>query len=194
MTKKESSCKVVLTSKHPKWLDNKVPESFFDEDLYRIILFFVFYSPCRNYCTQGRNLQYYGWKEGAWDSDSYLKDKLDRASQMKYFVEKKRVSDLPEIFNQTEFGKNFFNNINVERAAFYNSERNKYMSLFYHIRCSLAHGRMTMFPIDGNDIVLVMENVKESGKSCQVRARMVLRKSTLLNWVDIITAGPQENE
>lgn len=69
------------------------------------------------------------------------------------------------------------------------------MSLFHHIRCALAHGRIAMFEEQGTeDIVFVMENGSDSGADFQVKARMVLRKSTLLKWIDIITKGPQEPE
>ena len=59
----------------------------------------------------------------------------------------------------------------------------------------LAHGRIAMFEEQGTeDIVFVMENGIDSGADFQVKARMVLRKSTLLKWIDIITKGPQEPE
>ena len=41
---------------------------------------------------------------------------------------------------------------------------------------------------------IFMENGSELGAEFQVKARMVLRRSTLLRWIEIITAGPQEPE
>lgn len=187
----------VLTEKHPKWLDTVVPDSFFDEDLFQILLFYVFYSPCSKFCTQGRTLQHYGWKEKPWNTNRYLKDRLDHnvfQNRKKYFRCSERISELVQDIRKAELEAEFYENRDVERVAFVKVESSEYMSLFHHIRCSLAHGRLAMFPSPHNDVVFIMENGAEKGTQFEVRARLVLRKSTLLQWINIITEGPKEEE
>lgn len=189
---------MVLTSKQPQWLDRAIPDRLCDESLYKIILFFVLFSPCKNYCTQGRTLQFYNWKEKPWTTNKYLKDKLDSgvfADKKKYFRSASKIEDLVEEVREAELEEEFYLNREIERVAFFNSEKNAYMSLFYHIRCALAHGRIAMYEDDDTkDVWYVMENGIGKDSEFQVRARMVLRRSTLLRWIDIITAGPQEPE
>lgn len=75
--KKLTREELVISPKHPKWLDTFVANSHFDNNLYKIILFFVIFSPCPKYCTQGRTLQFYNWNDKPWSTNKYLKDKLD---------------------------------------------------------------------------------------------------------------------
>ena len=195
---KKSEENLVLTQKHPAWLDTKISNTAFDEDFFQIILFYVFYSPCPKYATQGRTLQYYNWNDNPWKTNRYLKDKLNGnlfGEKRQYFRTASQISNLPEVFKKSELEEGFYNQRSTERVAFLNCESNEYMSLFHHIRCALAHGRIAMYEDDKNhDIIIVMENGCEKGKDFQVKARMVLRKSTLLRWAKTITDGPQEPE
>jgi hypothetical protein len=65
------------------------------------------------------------------------------------------------------------------------------MAVFYHIRNALAHGRLAMYKY-GKDIIFVLEDGIKSGDRFQVRSRMVLKKSTLLKWIDILESGPKK--
>lgn len=195
---KKTQENLILTQKHPIWLDTKISNNAFDEDLFQIILFYVFYSPCPKYSTQGRTLQYYNWSDKPWKTNRYLKDKLNGnlfGEKRKYFRAASQISKLPEAFQKAELEECFYAQREKERVAFLNCESSEYMSLFHHIRCALAHGRIAMYEDSKNhDIIFVMENGCEKGKDFQVKARMVLRKSTLLRWRKIITDGPQEPE
>ena len=195
---KKTQENIVFTQKHPTWLDTVISNNAFDNDLFQIILFYVFYSPCPKYSTQGRTLQYYGWNDKPWKTNRYLKDKLNGdlfGEKNKYFRATSQISELPESFHKADLEEHFYEQRKTERVAFLNCESNEYISLFHHIRCALAHGRIAMFEDGKNqDIIFVMENGCEKGKDFQVKARMVLRKSTLLHWAKIITDGPQEPE
>ena len=68
------------------------------------------------------------------------------------------------------------------------------MSLFYHIRNALAHGRIAMYPAKGNDITFVMEDGQEKGKEFRVSARIVINKSSLLNVIELLKNPPIEND
>lgn len=189
---------MLLSPQHPQWLDTIILNRYCDESLYKIILFFVIFSPCPKYCTQGRTLQYYHWKEKPWTTNRYLKDRLDDgifSDRKKYFRCVERISELAEAVHKAELEDDFYLHREIERVAFINTAGNEYMSLFHHIRCALAHGRIAMFEDNGGeDIVFVMENGVDVGADFHVKARMVLRKGTLLKWIDVITTGPQEAE
>lgn len=64
------------------------------------------------------------------------------------------------------------------------------MSICYHIRNAFAHGRLAMYDYKNcEDIVFVLEDgVKKNGEF-QVRSRMVLKKSTLIKWMQILKSG-----
>lgn len=199
MTRKKLEQQYIVKSpKHPQWLNTIVDDKYYDNSLYRIILFFVIFSPCSKYCTQGRTLQYYNWKEKPWNTNKYLKDKLDDGvfiNKKKYFRCVTQISQLVEAVHKAELEDDFYIHREIERVALVKTDGNEYMSLFHHIRCALAHGRITLFEDpNSDDILFVMENGKELGAEFQVTARMVLRRSTLLRWIKIISAGPQEPE
>jgi hypothetical protein len=146
--RKLSKDEMIITSKHPEWLDTLVADRHCNDKLYKIILFFVIFSPCSKYCTQGRTLQFYNWKEKPWSTNRYLKSRLDDGvftDRRNYFRCAEKISSLLEDFRKTDLGDNFYLHRAVERVAFTKVESSEYMSLFYHIRCALAHGRIAMF-------------------------------------------------
>ena len=196
--KKLSREDLVISPKHPKWLDTIVADRHCDNDLYKIILFFVIFSLCPKYSTQGRTLQFYNWKDKPWSTNKYLKDKLDSgvfSDKKKYFQCAAQIPKLVDAVRKADLGDDFYLHREIERVAFTNTESSEYMSLFHHIRCALAHGRIAMFEDpNSDDLLFVMENGSELGAEFQVKARMILRRSTLLRWIDIITAGPKEPE
>lgn len=78
----------------------------------------------------------------------------------------------------------------TERVCFYNNKSAQYLSLFFHIRNSFAHGRYNTVKYD-KDVIFIMEDVTikrkwmpSTKKTCS--ARMVLRLSTLSKWMDLI--------
>lgn len=196
--KKLSKEEMVISPKHPEWLDTITPNRCYDENLYKVILFFVLFSPCPKYCTQGRTLQFYHWNEKPWSTNRYLKNKLDAGvftDKKKYFRCVDNASTFSAALRKANLDGGFYLHREIERVAFTKVESSEYMSLFHHIRCALAHGRIAIFEdAETKDIVFVMENGVESGTGFHVKARIILRESTLLRWIDIITAGPQEDE
>ena len=83
-----------------------------------------------------------------------------------------------------------------ERAVLYNCKNNQMLSLLYHVRNSLCHGRFTFFKRN-RAVWIALEDVAKSGKGSpagawkQLSARMILRHSTLLSWQKLILAGPK---
>ena len=60
--------------------------------------------------------------------------------------------------------------------------------MFYHLRNAFAHCRLNMVDVDGECVFILEDVVTSKGKN-KLSARMILRKSTLLKWIDIIESG-----
>lgn len=194
-----------ITEIHPNWLDTIVPPEYEDEKLYEIILFFVIHSPCKGQSSKGISLTERGWKPKPWNSPRYLKEKLDKAifgddlRLLKMTESKAKL--LPEI-SSLDLDDNFYIHRNKQRMLYSKSSNggcdSEYMSLFYHIRNALAHGRLAMFPTKNNDITFVMEDGKPVGKQAdnkfEVSARIVINKSSLLRIIEVLKNPPTEND
>ena len=179
-----------ITSKNPGWLNTRVPPSYFDNDFMRIILFYVFYTPCVDSSARGIPLSRYGWGKDVWKNDK-LKNRLFEAAgieRKKTFTAVKRLNEMKKACSLINLKKGFQQERQNERIVIYKpSKYNEFMAICYHIRNSLAHGRLAMYPIkDSEDITFVMEDGVPQNDKFQVRARMVLKKSTLLKWIDIL--------
>lgn len=194
-----------ITKVHPAWLDTVVPPEYEDEGLYEIILFFVIHSPCNGQSAKGISLTERGWKIKPWYSPKYLKEKLDNAIfgddlRLLKMVESK-AKLLPEI-SSLDLDDDFYMHRDKQRMLYSkigNSGcESEYMSLFYHIRNALAHGRLAMFPAKKGDITLVMEDGKQVGKESddkfEVSARIVINKSSLLKIIELLKNPPKEND
>ena len=111
------------------------------------------------------------------------------------FAVAKIVYDMKDTCQKVDLAGKFQEHRDVERIAIYKpSNYPEFMAVFYHIRNALAHGRLAMYK-HGEGIVFILEDGVKRGDRFQVRSRMVLKKRTLLKWIDIIESGPQtQNE
>ncbi|MBR4318835.1 MAG: hypothetical protein IKP69_02135, partial [Oscillospiraceae bacterium] len=103
-----------------------------------------------------------------------------------------KFSDILESANLKE---DFPSDLETERICSYNKKKNQFLSVFYHIRNAFSHGRLNMVDVNG-ECVFILEDVNTRAKNrygqLAVSARMILKKSTLLKWIDIIEAGECE--
>ena len=188
----------LYSAHHPGWVKrNKVPAEFGDNDLKRIILFYVFNTPCEQLSTSSIPLKDYGWTKTVWQNN-VLKDQLFDVAKLKRnktFAVAKIVYDMKDTCQKVDLAGKFQEHRDVERIAIYKpSNYPEFMAIFYHIRNALAHGRLAMYK-HGEGIVFILEDGVKRGDRFQVRSRMVLKKRTLLKWIDIIESGPQtQNE
>jgi len=181
---------IVTTSLNPGWIKRRVPNSYADDDLRRIIMFYVINTPCSDLSSSSISLSEYGWDKNVW-RNHYLKNKLFDTASLKRqtsFAVAKSTTDMKAVCQSIGMKKKFHDERQNEKIVIYKPPRyNEFMAVFYHIRNALAHGRLAMYPInDGADIMFALEDgVKRNGEF-QVRSRMLLKKSTLLKWIDII--------
>lgn len=182
---------IVYTCANPKWLEWIAPEEFHNEELFRIVIFYVFHSPCTGLSAMGKSLADYKWHK-PWCKPYYLNKQLKQASSnFNLLFSAKSYDKMSEALGKADLNDNFPNDLSRERICIYNNENNQFMSVFYHIRNAFAHGRLNIVDSNG-ECVFVLEDIVPNKKSpqCQkVSARMILRRSTLLKWIDIIEAG-----
>jgi len=183
------------TPENPDWIEWIAPERFNDEELFRIVVFYVFHSPCKSLSAMGKSLSDYGWS-APWKKPYYLNKQLKQAASnhdLLFSVDNyEKFSDILESANLKE---DFSSDLETERICSYNKKKNQFLSVFYHIRNAFSHGRLNMIDVDG-ECVFILEDVNTKAKNrygqLAVSARMILKKSTLLKWIDIIEAGECE--
>jgi hypothetical protein len=179
----------------PEWLDYIMPEKFNSPELNRIVTFFVFHSPCRQLSAMSKSLEEYGWN-APWKKPQYLQRKLKATSTNNGLIfSAQTIGDMRQALEKSRLMGNLTDDLNTERIAIFNNQRNQFMSVFYHLRDAFAHGRLNMFDIGlEDDYVFLFEDVRKNKSVYQVTARMILRKNTLLNWIELIEGGYIEND
>ena len=183
--KKDLSSDYIIVDACAKWLQRKIPDAFCDKELMRIILFYVLHSPGQKGSYSRVNLEQYGWKN-PWHKDKFKKliDSKAHFSEETYqFVEAQK--DFKELWELTGMQDNFYDLAGKEFAFFaYAGESNPHLDMLHHIRNALAHGRFTARKYN-KEYYIFMEDVKEMHEQLAVNARIVLRKKTLVDWIDI---------
>lgn len=178
---------------HPIWLDYITPERFNNAELNRIVTFFVFHSPCSELSAMSKCLREYGW-DTPWRKPQYLQRKLKTASfNENLLFSAQTIDDMRQALEKADLLEDIMANPGTERIAVYNNKKNQFMSVFYHLRDAFAHGRLNMIDIGvEGDYAFILEDVSKRKEAYRVTARMVLRKSTLIKWIDLIEAGYSE--
>lgn len=189
---KNNEDKFVYSELKPSWLYTIVPSEYENDNLLKIIMFFVIYSPCPNQSKRSKTLTEYGWDENVW-KNRRLKDKLDKEifgndpKHIKVVNGKENLKD--EFIKMQLYNEDFFENRSLQRMCYCKISKkgcnNQYMSLFYHIRNALAHGRIAMFP-HKEDIMFVMEGGEDCSEQFIVNSRIIILQSSLLKIIQIL--------
>ena len=187
-----------ISSLNPGWIKKKVPDSYNNDALKKIVLFFVINTSCADLSSSAIPMQAYGWTNDVWKNGA-LRGKLLSAANLKpnqTFFTAKKTDELKDICKKANLSKGFHRNREIERIAMYKPSRyNDFLAVCYHIRNAFAHGRLAMYPIsDSDDITFVLEDGVKKETNFQVRSRMVLKRSTLLKWILIIESGKLDSK
>lgn len=182
-----------FSDRNPAWMRWIAPEYFNDQDLFRIVIFFVFHSPCSNLSSMGKPLSEYGWNT-PWRKPYYLNRQLKQAaSSYELIYSAKDYNGMDDALEKANLKSNFPSELSHERICIYDKQGNQFLSVFYHIRNAFAHCRLNMVDVDG-ECVFILEDVqpKNDADKLKVTARMILRKTTLLKWINLIEKGECE--
>lgn len=184
---------------NPGWIKSIISNEYNDIELQRIVLFYVIHTPCSNISYSSKTFKSYGWKKDVWQK-GVLKRNLFNVAGLengKTFYSVTKTEDIKGMFKTAKLSSKFYKNRDIERIAIYQpSGYNNFTGILYHIRNSLAHGRFTIYPAkkpdNPDEIYFVMEDGVKKGDKFYVRARLVLKRSTLLEWIYIIENKAQE--
>lgn len=183
----------VYVNERESWLRWIAPDEFNDEKLFRIVTFFVFHSPCSTLSATSRTINQYGWKT-PWRKPFYLNRHLKKAStNYNLLFSAKNYDAMDEALRKANLYDGFPADLESERICVYDNMHNQFLSVFYHLRNAFAHCRLNMVDVDG-ECVFVLEDVISEKKTnaLKLSARMIIKKSTLLNWIDLIEGGEKE--
>lgn len=183
----------VFTNRNPDWMNWITSDRFNDHDLFRIVIFFAFHSPCSELSTMHRTLEQYGWFT-PWRKPYYLNRQLRQvSSNYELLFSAKGYDEMDVVLEKDNLKDGFPSDLSRERICIYDNQKNQFLSVFYHIRNAFAHCRLNMIDVDG-ECVFVLEDVqpKKNADQLKVSARMILRKSTLLRWIELIENGECE--
>ncbi|MCD8221090.1 MAG: hypothetical protein LUD07_02650 [Clostridiales bacterium] len=183
----------VYTDQNPSWMHWIAPEEFNDSELFKIVVFYVFHSPCVGLSSMRRSLEEYGWSD-PWKKPYYLNKQLLAASTNPKLIVSSRTYDAMEkALQKADLLDDFPSDYSKERICIKDCQKNQFMSVFNHLRNAFAHCRLNMVD-DNGECVFILEDVvsKNNAPKVKVSARMILRKTTLLKWIDIIEGGEKE--
>lgn len=185
MGKSVDKSKLEFEAHPPAWCRDLTEEE--ENQIREIYKFFVVNTPCKDISAMSIPLTQYGWDEDTPPKDGYLQKRLCDAAGLllgtTLFVGEKR-EDMKTLFATASMDANFGNTFDANRVTIL-INGNFLMELFRNLRNSFAHCRFTLKNIP-NDILFVMENGAISGASCEVKSRMLIKKSTFEEWIRII--------
>lgn len=184
---------VEVASLRPGWVSggSKGPGLLTDADLGCLYEFFVMEVPSEKYSTSSVSLQTRGWGKKPWSNGALKKELLDERGleiNRSLFI-CTSTQETKALFQEAGMTKNFARNCKSERIAVYHDGRNaQFISILIHIRHAFAHGRWTVRKLN-SEIVFYFESGVPVREDFKVRSRMVLKYSTLKEWMRIIKDG-----
>ena len=176
----------------PKWIRNakdNLEEKLKDDDFRKILDFFVIFTPCKGASARAKPLK----EKYRWEDTYGLKKSMRLApSKQSIFLFAESGKEMKAILVEADLVDNFPSNLEYERGCFYQGSKKQLDSVFSHIRNCFAHGRFSIKEKDG-DWTFIFEDVG-NGRGVPKgtpSARMILKKSTLLRWIEIIEGGEE---
>ncbi len=169
------------------WARNTEHDSLFSDNFRRIMLFYVFESPCPLVSSSGRSLQERGWKKDVWKKGELRLALLNIADLVPgvNFRKAKHTVDITSCYDAVHLGAGFPKNCITESIAFYYRKGPDILDVWFHIRCALAHGRFAIYK-RGGEVLYAFESIKKVKDEWTSRARMILNERTLVGWIDAV--------
>ena len=164
--------------------DSLTKEILNSSEFQRIFFFFTIYTPCTDLSYRGKSLESYGWNNQSELKKILLKDKnIELYSARNY-------KSMKEELQKADLDLDPPKSISAEKICVYINRSNQLLSIFSHIRNSFAHGRFYIDDFNGEQFY-IFEDVVEQTKPqvTKISARMIIKKSTLLKWIQIIEGG-----
>lgn len=186
---------VVFVDAKPAWVHSGIPSNQVAGLVTPLLEFFVIESPVEGLSARQVPLVTYGWS-APWKKPEWLNRKLkDAASNKEFYWSCEKQGGMEEVLGRSPLGQKPINTSSpIEAAVLYDCKKNQTLSLFYHIRNSLAHGRFCAFR-HKRDTWFAFEDVGNPRKGDPVgckrlTARILIKNKTLKSWIKLINKGP----
>ena len=184
------------------WLKSPLPEEVTSsQEWLRILQFFLIESPCPGLSHRQNDLTQ-TWGNCPWFPERHLKTPLNRSifgtKDCSTITVAKNKNELPDALSKQDLPDDFFNRIDLQRAAYVRSSKKGnssiYMGLFHHIRNALAHARFSLKRNSNSDVVFIFEDgtINEKNKAFDLTARGILKLKSLIAIMDILERGPDQ--
>ncbi len=161
----------------PRWIE---PNKIITDKLLEIFMFYVINTPCTNLSPSSIGLKKH-ISRSKFKSLFYKVANLKRNTTL--FTAKK-LDEIKDACEKSKLKNDFYNHRDIEKILIYvGSNQNEITSICYHIRNSFAHGRFTIYNTTDNNPVFILEDCRKMKDKHHVRARMILKQSTLLEWI-----------
>lgn len=175
------------------WIKSK-DNVVFSKELTKIINFYVFGTPCEFTSSSGQTIRDRKWDKNTWKNPDLRTYLLSRAELLKgvTYAKATKLDEMTALATTVGLSGNFQNNRGRNRIVFYDDKKTvNILAIFYYIRCSFAHGRFQIYNNNTGENIYVLEAISKSrGKSDYiVKARMILKESTLILWANTIMGG-----
>ena len=170
-------------------MKKEITSKFSIKNYHKILEFYIVNTICEQSSCKGKNAKKYGWQKAITLRTSILNVVKQGRKECDFVYFAHTLSDMDNGVKKLGLDEYFYNK-KEEVILVFDNQPNQIESIFCHIRNSLAHGRFQIYK--RNDIVLyVFEDCKKNGL---LTARMILKESTLLKWIEIIQNPTPSNK
>ena len=194
---KKTACTNVFSERIPLWM-GQLPEKYM-EILKPYYDFFVLRSLFEKQSARSKSFMAYGWEFDPF-CNNYLGLALTKILPSMQGIPRiaERKTDFLSVLEQNHLTEKELSDLNESRFAVVKASakkgNNEFMSLFYHIRNALSHGRIGIK--EGTDeLVFVFEDGllkrKKAEPNFEVTARAIISKSKLDAMIRVIKKPPK---
>lgn len=188
---------VVLVDSMPNWVHEGLPIDTAQRYFNELSRFYIVETPVESLSASSVSLAKYGWTS-PWAKPEYLNRRIkDASSNKSLFFSAKTLKDMESVIKKAGLQETAELSNFHEVVAIYDIKYNQTLSMMYHIRNALCHGRY-IYINHNSEIWIALEdvtNTRNTDKMMNAKrltARMLLRQSTLRKWQKLIRHGPSE--
>lgn len=187
----------VYVLEHPRWLEQGMDVQLSIRYYNALTKFYVVGSPVPGLSARQLDLKGLGWSS-PWSKPEYLNRKMkDKATTSDFLWSVGAYGRMGDCLRNAGMLDGWLSRATLQECVvLYNCKNNQMLSLLFHLRNALCHGRFAFFK-HKRAIWVALEDVNVSrGRSSvegwvRLSARMILRHSTLLAWQELILGGPK---
>lgn len=176
----------MVESFNPGWIRD-IEESSLDDNFKKIFEFYVINCPCKKISSRGIDIENI-WGKKVWKEKKLRSLVLENGELVpkENYSAASKIEEMSKSIATVNLNGTFQTKLNKNKVAFYNNNQPELMNILFYIRCSFAHGRFMIKNNPKKEKYYIMESGKRKDDKVELRARMILKEQTLLDWIEII--------